>query len=155
MAEGVEATLLQLYPSLRRFAAVVGPSDVAPDDLVHDAIVAVLSRHSIDELSDAPAYFRRVIVNLSSNERRRLGRRRAALNRVGSTIGRASVDAYPSDLAHLDELTPRARAVLYLHYVDSCSFEEIAELLGLRAGSVRQIASRARGRLRLAEEMSS
>jgi len=34
--------LLSLYPSLRRFAGVVGSADMSPDDLVHDAIVSAL-----------------------------------------------------------------------------------------------------------------
>jgi hypothetical protein len=37
--EPVEVLLVRLYPTLRRFAAVVAPPEVAPDDLVHDALV--------------------------------------------------------------------------------------------------------------------
>ena len=33
-----------LYPSLRRFAAVVGSVDIDPDDLVQDALVRALRR---------------------------------------------------------------------------------------------------------------
>lgn len=37
-----EALALELYPSLRRIAAVMAPPEVAPDDLLQDALVAVL-----------------------------------------------------------------------------------------------------------------
>ena len=144
--------LLAAYPSARRFAAVVGSADVSPDDLVHDAIVAVLNRGGFDQIDDLGAYLRRAIVNRAANERRRLGRRRLALIRAHPDAADLHArDAYPSDLAHLAELEPRARAVLYLHYVEGRSFEQIAELLDLRAAVVRQAAHRARRQLRLTE----
>lgn len=148
------ATLESIYPSLRRFAAVAGSADVAPDDLVHDAIVAVLRSGKFDQLDDPASYLKRAIVNLASNERRRLGRGRRALLRAASESSGEARDAYPSDLSHLAALSPRARSVLYLHYVEGESFEQIAAVVGRRASSVRQIATRARRQLRVQEEES-
>lgn len=148
--------LLTAYPPVRRFAAVVGSADVSPDDLVHDAIVAVLKHGGFDHIDDLEAYLRRAVLNRAANERRRLGRRRLALVRArsGADDGH-SRDVYPSDLAHLTELEPRGRAVLYLHYVEGRSFEQIAELLDLRSASVRQTANRARRQLRLTEGVTT
>ena len=147
--------LLAVYPSVRCFAAVVASPDVAPDDLVHDAIVSALGGDHLDRVDDVAAYLRRAVLNMAANERRRLGRRRTAVIRLGEASSEAVRDVYPSDLAHLAVLEPRARAVLYLHYVEGSSFEQIADMLGLRPATVRQTASRARRRLRLAEEAGS
>lgn len=148
------ALLESIYPSLRQFAAVAGSADVAPDDLVHDAIVAVLRAGGFDQLDNPASYLKRTIVNLASNERRRLGRGRRAFRRVASQSSGEARDAYPSDLSHLAALSPIARSVLYLHYVEGESFEEIAVIVGRQAASVRQIATRARRELRIQEEES-
>lgn len=54
-----------LYPALRRFAAVAAPADLEPDDLVQEALVKVLKRRSLSDL-DHPAhtYARRWSISL-------------------------------------------------------------------------------------------
>jgi len=146
-AERVVVLLRHSYGELRRFAAVAAPSEMAPDDLVHDAIVSVLRSNGFDGVELPVAYLKRTMLNLASNERRRLGRRRRAVLRL-EREARDVDDAYPSDLAHLDELSPNERTVLYLHYVEGDPFETIAQDLGMRTSSVRQTATRARRSLR-------
>lgn len=141
-----EALLLRLYPSLRRFAAVVAPSEVAPEDLVQDALVLMLRRRPISEVTEPGAYLRRSMLNLSSNHRRRLGRARRAADRLCPDT--SALDAYPSDLSHLAALRPEARAVLYMQHVEGHTSETIAHVLGLNPAAVRQIAVRARRELR-------
>lgn len=145
---GDEARLLALYPALRRFAAVVAPPEVAPDDLVHDALVALLRRGALDAIDAPGAYLRQTMVNLAANHRRRLGRARRAVARLQSELSAATIDHYPSDLAHLAELQPQARAVLYLQLVEGLPTAAIAAELGLSDVAVRKIASRARHTLR-------
>ena len=147
-----DATLLRLYPRLRRFAAVVAPIEVAPDDLVQEAL-ARLFAHGTSDVVHVEAYLRQVMVRLSSNHRRRLGRSRRALDRLvrldDAVAGTsATADAYPSDVSFLDVLGPEARAVLYLHEVDGLDFRGVAEQLGLRESGARQLAARARRQLR-------
>jgi len=149
--EGWRDRLLSVYPSLRRFAAVVGSADMAPDDLVHDAIVAGLRGGGLESAGDVEAYLRRAITNLASNERRRLGRHRRSVDRQRSGSSSAAFDVYPSDLDHLTALPARSRAVLFLHYVEGRSFEEIAAVLEMRSDAVRQTAHRARAQLQLNE----
>ncbi|MEM8619612.1 MAG: sigma-70 family RNA polymerase sigma factor [Actinomycetota bacterium] len=144
----LESILVDSYCELRRFAAVVGPLELPPDDLVHDAIVAGLSRRSYVGVSDPVAYTKRTILNMASNERRRLGRRRSALRLLDGGRRNDESDVYPSDLEYLNELGPDARAVLFMHYVEGEPFEQIARELGKQASTVRQIATRARRRLR-------
>lgn len=150
-----EAILLALYPGLRRFAAVVAPRELAPDDVVHDALVSVLRAGPISRLTDPAAYLRRAILSVSSNHRRRLGRGRRAFERLaGGHTGSAS-DHYPSDLGDLAALRPAERAVLYLQHVEGHDLATIAGLLQVRPDNARQMAVRARRRLRqrLDEEM--
>lgn len=139
---------MTLYPGLRRFAAVVAPPEVAPDDLVHDALVAYLRRGSAGDVSDAGAYLRRMMLNLVSNHRRRLGRARRALGRLASGAPESASDHYPSDLSHLAALRPDARPVLYMQHIEGLPTAAIAAELGLSEAAVRKISSRARRALR-------
>lgn len=139
--------LVRLYPTLRRFAAVVGPIEIDPDDLVQDAVVGALGRRRLDDYSDLGAYLRRSIVSLAANERRRFGRRRRALSRLAPPVN-GQVASYPSDLPDLVALAPESRAVLYLAEVEGWSYLEIATLLGTTEDAARTRASRARAQLR-------
>jgi len=150
-----EALALAMYPMLRRFAAVVAPVEVAPDDLVQEAFVAVLRRGALSSFDDPGAYVRRTMLNLAANHRRRFVRPRRALRRVLGGAMTDAWDAYPSDLADLSTLRPVARAVLFLHDVEGMPFDVIAERLALPASTVRQVATRARRQLRIQLEEGS
>ncbi len=134
------------YDELRRFAAVVAPWDVDPDDVLHSTLVKVLRKRSLSSLDDPLAYLRRSIVNHVNSELRKRGTRRSVLARlVGSDV---DADHYPSDLADLERLQPMDRAILLLHDVEGFDFAEVADFVGMNAGRVRVRASRARSRLR-------
>jgi RNA polymerase sigma-70 factor (ECF subfamily) len=137
-----------LYVSLRRFAAVTAPSDLAPDDLLQEALARTLRRGPLSELADPGAYLRRTMVNLSANHRRSMGRARRAL-RLVYRAGEAREAEYPSDLADLERLGSRSRAVLYLTEVEGWTFAQVAELLGGTEEAARTRASRARRVLRI------
>ena len=147
-----DAALLRLYPRLRRFAAVVAPIEVAPDDLVQEALTRLFARGT-DDVMHVEAYLRQVMVRLSSNHRRRLGRGRRAFDRLVRSDGFAGAsrvaDAYQSDVSFLDGLGADARAVLYLHdEVEGLDFRGVARQLDLTEGGARQLAARARHQLR-------
>ncbi len=142
-----------LYGPLRRYAAVVGPPEEEPDDLVQEAFLRVLRRGPLTDLSNPGAYLRRTILNLSSNERRRLGRLRRAITRLADDDSEEEV--YISDLGDLMSLAPRTRAVLFLSAVERYSFREVAELVGCSEVAARKIASRGRRRLRRRQEMEA
>jgi len=138
----------ELYPSLRRFAAVVADLDMDPDDLVHDALAATLRRQNLSELRHPAAYLKQAIYHAAVTHRRRGARIRGFVNR--QTAEAVETDHYPSDLAILDTLGPLDRAVIFMADVEGQPHEVIAQELGLTAGAVRKRASRARKRLRLA-----
>lgn len=139
----------ELYPGLRRFAAVTAPRETDPDDLVQEAVARVLRRHPLSELDDPGAYLRRTIVNLASNQRRSFARWRIAVGRLGRTEEEGRAAEYDSDLADLLRVPPEGRAVLYLVEVEGRSYAETAALLGISEEAARARAVRARRRLRL------
>jgi RNA polymerase sigma factor (sigma-70 family) len=141
-----ERLIRDLYPSLLIFARVVAPAEVDPEDLLQDALYRALRKGPVGRLDHPNAYLHRTMINLASNHRRRFGRYRTAVRGVKAST--ASLDAYPSDVAELLALSPRARIVVYLHFIEGASYKEIASILGCRESSVRSIATRARKRLR-------
>jgi RNA polymerase sigma-70 factor (ECF subfamily) len=136
----------ELYPHLRRFAAVVGPIEVDPDDLVQEAVARVLRRQRLFDLDDPGAYLRRTILNLASNQRRHFAVQRRAVARLLSSAG-ALADSYPSDLAELLRLPAQERAVLYLSEVEGYRYAEVGRMLGCTEAAARKRALRARRRL--------
>ncbi len=136
----------ELYGPLRRFAAVVGPIEVDPDDLLQEAVARVLRRTRLTELDNPGAYLRRTMVNLASNYRRSLAHRRQAVARLEASTS-AVGDVYPSDLNELLRLPPKERAVLYLSEVEGFRYAEVGDLLGCSEAAARKRAMRGRRRL--------
>lgn len=95
----------ELYPSLRRFAAVTAPWDMEPDDLLQEALVKVLGRHALSELNHPGAYIRKTMVNLAASHNRRMGFRRRALSRLTVAACPSSQPGYTADLADLPSRT--------------------------------------------------
>jgi len=141
------------YEPLRRFAAVIGRWDVEPDDLVQEAYAKILVKCPTD-IRDLGAYLRRMIVNLATDERRRVGRAATFAPKL-ATAG-ASTDSYPSDLSDLLGLPARVRALLYMVEVEGQQIAPAAAAVGMSSGNARVALLRARRRLRaeLSEELS-
>jgi DNA-directed RNA polymerase specialized sigma24 family protein len=142
-----EQIVRRCYESLRRFAAVVGPPVAEPDDLVQEALVRTLRVTPLHQLDNPEAYLRRAVVNLARNARRSSRRRDAAFVRLAPVAGTA--DTHPSDLADLERLPARDRALLYLRVVEGRSYAEMASELAMREEAVRARVSRATRHLRV------
>jgi RNA polymerase sigma-70 factor (ECF subfamily) len=147
LCDADEALIRELYPSLRRFAAVVCPPEVEPDDLLQEALYQVLRNGRLGDISYPAAYLRRTISNLLAKHWRSTGRRRRAWSRLGPT--EPTYPQYPSDVADLLQLEPRSRAVLYMRAIEGRPFAEVAEVLGCTEVAARGIEARARRKLRL------
>ena len=150
MASKDTALVADLYEDARRFAAVVAPWDMDPDDVLHAALVGVLRRGRLYDTSDPLAYLRRAIVNEVRSEMRRRTSRRRSIDLLRASTPRSAEGEYPSDLADLMQLRPIARAVIYLHDVEGLPFDKVASAVGITAGNARVTAARARRRLRTA-----
>lgn len=143
---GTDERMRALYPGLRRFAAVVGPLETDPDDLVQEALVRLFASPSSPDVRDVDGYLRRTIVNLASNERRRLGRARRARDQVTPEVG--VLPEYPSDVSDLDQVDPTTRALLFLVVVEGASIADAAATVGCSPVAARARLSRGRRRLR-------
>lgn len=144
--------ITSLYPALRKIAAVAGSFDVEADDLVQEALTRTLRKGPLSDLDNPVAFLRKTIVNLASNQRRSLGRKRKAVGRL-STEGTWS-PSYPADIEAILDLPPRQRAILYLVEVEDVPYAEAAEQLGMTTEAARVLANRARKRARAALEVA-
>jgi DNA-directed RNA polymerase specialized sigma24 family protein len=142
----VGTTLTELYPTLLRFAAVVGSVDVEPCDLVQEAVLATLRAHPTLDVRDPAAYLRQAILNGAKNRSRSLARRRLALGRM--VAEEAAAASFPSDLDDLMRLPPETRAVLYLTVVEQHTHAEAAAIVGCSERAARARSSRGLRRLR-------
>jgi len=139
-------SLRELYPRVRRFAAVVGRPDLDPDDLVQEAFTRALVARQRRDVDHLGAYLRRTVVNLAKNERRRLARGSAAQARLAPSED--AVATLPSDLSDLLRLDPVARGLLFLVEVEGFTIREAAAAVGCTEPAARMRLSRARRRLR-------
>ena len=154
MAQDLELRhrVAELYVPLRRFAAVVGPVDSEPDDLVQEAFVHAMRLRPLDEYDNLGAYLRRVILSLAINQRRRASIGRRVIEQWRHSRGDVVQPTYPSDLADLLRLSPDARAVLWLVDVEGLPFREVAAIVDCSEATARARAVRARRVLRVALE---
>lgn len=142
-----EEVFAAVYADVRRFAAVVGPVEDDPDDLVQEALARTLRKVRLSELEQPERYLQTVIIRLASNRRRSLGRWRRAAARLDFQE-KPAVNEFPSDLSDLFRLPPQVRAVLYLVEVEGRTFGEAAAALGCSEEAARARASRGRRQLR-------
>jgi RNA polymerase sigma-70 factor, ECF subfamily len=101
-------------------------------------------------------YLFRIATNLARDHWRSLPRRERLEGSLGETISETARTGdrtaervqQKSDLGRaLAQLKPRERELLWLAYVEGSSHKEIAEVVGLRAGSIRLLLFRARRKL--------
>lgn len=111
-----------------------------------------LRRGRLTDLDNPLGFLRKTIVNLASNQRRSLGRRRRALSRL--TTDEGWLPSYPTDIEAILDLPPRQRAILYLVEVEDVPYAEAAEQLGMTTVAARAMANRARKKARAALEVA-
>jgi RNA polymerase sigma-70 factor (sigma-E family) len=121
------------------------------EDIVQTALMRT-ARHWSAAQQQPEGYARRVVVNLTKDRWRGLGRRPAELPleadvQVPETTALLDRDALVRAAAHLP---PGQRAVLVLRYFDDLSVEETAACLGCSTGTVKSQTSRALENLRSA-----
>jgi RNA polymerase sigma-70 factor (ECF subfamily) len=140
-----------LYGGWRRFAGVVCPLEMDPDDLLQEALARTLQRQSLASLDTPDRYVRVVMLRLASNARRHLGVQRRWRSRHRDVT--STKDTYPSDLHELVRLSPNVRAVLFLVEVEGWRFADVADLLGCSEDAARARAARGRRELRAALQL--
>ncbi len=133
----------------RRLCAVTGNSAEA-EEIMQDAFLALWERwERVGAMRDPTGYLYRTAMNVFRKRTRRavLALRRA-LSPASTPAPFAEIDEQQDVVAALAELTPRQRAALVLTDGMDYSSEEAGRALGVSAGTVRGLASRARANLR-------
>lgn len=153
---GFRDWMLVRASALRRKAYLLCGDWSAADDLVQDVLVAMYPRWSrIVRGGHVDAYANRVLVGKHVDARRRPWRRERPVDRVPDSVDSASeraiaaVDQRDGPLmAALAALPAGQRAVLVLRFTDDLSVAEIAQVMGIPAGTVKSRLSRGAETLR-------
>lgn len=137
------------YRSLVRLAALLVDDTGVAEEIVQDAFVAVARRANIASEDRADAYLRSAVLNGARSRMRRRRVRARHLRSVGPppTAPSAEAPALAAEdsravMAALATLPTRQREVLVLRYYAELSEAEIAETLGVSAGTVKTHAHR-------------
>ncbi len=153
-AGGLEAFLAANGRALLRLAYVLTGTRADAEDLLQDTLVDLHRNWGRVAASQTPyAYARRALVNRhTSNRRKKSASERPIAPQAVPDPGRPDeTGRVDSDLAlwqRLATLPPRMRQVLVLRFYEDLDDRAIADLLGIRAASVRSTAARALAILR-------
>ena len=126
----------------RAALAILGDPQEA-EDAVQDAFVALLTK-APEQLEHPGAWLMRVLVNGCKSRLRLSWRRVTALPEALPAPGPEERE----ELEELFSLPAEDRALIHLFYYEGYSTDEIAQMTGLRGGTVRTRLTRARQRLR-------
>lgn len=143
-------------PVLRRRAYLLCGSWHTADDLVQDTLIKIYLRWG--RVVDGPnpdAYATRVLLTRHLDDRRRPWRRERSSAEVPEAGDTAAAEAL-SEVENRDATLTAAlrhvplpqRVVLVLRFAEDLSVEQVAEVLGISAGTVRSRCSRGAERLR-------
>lgn len=134
-------------------ARMVGDPSRA-EDLAQDAFIRFFENlDRYDERGKLASFLLRTATRVFLSEERRT-RRRALLSVLFSPPTETSEqpifdNAYQRQVrSAVAELPPHFRAPLVLHAVEGLSYDEIAQVIGVRTGTVKSRSARARGQLK-------
>lgn len=150
--------LAELAP-MRRYALSLTRDPDAADDLVHDALVKAIERREQFRKGRNLRGWLLSILHNAFLDRRRAARTRDLYHR---DHGHRAVDAMPPPQEEavrfaemrraFDALPEEQRAALHLVTIEGLSYEAAAEALAIPVGTLVSRISRARARLRAAED---
>jgi RNA polymerase sigma-70 factor, ECF subfamily len=149
----IEPLVLQLQRPAFQLAVFLVRDSLVAQDIVQEAFLRVwVSPRTPHELNAFRPWLYKTIVNLARDHQRRLGR----WSRL--RLDRSSV-ADPLDVAERHEgharlatamrsLTRREQEAVYVRFFEDASYEEVARIIGVRAGTARVVVHRALERMR-------
>lgn len=148
-----EAAFRALYDRTARplwgYIARATGNDALADDLLQEAYYRLLRANFVPESEEhAKNYLYRIATNLLRDHFRSAKRAQLPLEHEPSIVGHEHRIQLQHDLRNaLMQLKPRERELLWLGHVERFSHREIAQILGLKAGSIRLLLFRARRKL--------
>lgn len=153
MGEDAEAEFrefaVQCAPRLGRTAYLLTGDRGDAEDLLQTALARTWTAwRRLQDVGNAEAYARIVLLRLAQRRWRRRGRQGAVPPELPATDTGDTVALAETVRAALRTLPADQRAVLVLRYYEQCSEAEIAEILRCSPGTVKSRASRALRSLR-------
>ena len=147
-----EKQLMNIIPDLRAFARFLAGNPTEADDLVQDTVVRALKAYEHFDLStNIKAWTFTILRNIRINSYRK--RRFEELDEA--TMATMSVKANQEDSLELKEvlralktLPPAQREVITLVRAGGLSYEEAAEIMGCKLGTIKSRVNRADAALR-------
>ena len=135
---------------VRALGLACGDVELAADAVQEAFVRAHVRWRRIRHYDDPVGWIRRVAVNLLRDERRRSGRKRRAIERLGR---RSEVQvAPPTEPDQLDvllrELPIQQRTAVALYYVEGLDVSEVADAMQVAEGTVKSHLFDARRKLR-------
>ena len=133
------------YPEMVRLADLLGADD--PEDIAQEAFARLIrKRDTLRDPGSALAYVRASVCNLTRNRHRhlRVVRRGTPAGRHEDSCEQVAIvrEEHREVLAALAGLPPRTREALVLRYWLDLSQREMAEAMGVSAGTVKSHVSR-------------
>jgi RNA polymerase sigma-70 factor (sigma-E family) len=139
-------------PALLRLAFTLTGNTSDAEDVVQEALARALPRWGrISRVDNVDAYVRRMVVNAHTSWWRKFRRRESPVADLRDTGVRDSVATEPAGLmpdqhaglwAACQALPEAQRTAIVLRYYEQLEYAEIADLTGVREGSVRSRVSR-------------
>ena len=141
-------------PGLLRLAYTLTGNRADAEDVVQEALARALPRWSrISRVEDVDAYVRRMVVNANTSWWRRWRRRESPVAELRDSRGRRLPATCFDDHRRLwlacQALPEVQRTAVVLRYYEQLEYAEIADLTGVREGSVRARVSRGIAALRV------
>jgi RNA polymerase sigma-70 factor (sigma-E family) len=139
-------------PALLRLAYTLTGNAADAEDVVQEALARALPRWGrISRVDNVDAYVRRMVVNAHTSWWRRFRRRESPVEKVRDA--ESAPPGLPLDerarlWAACQSLPESQRTAIVLRYYEQLEYAEIAELTGIREGSVRARVSRGLATLR-------
>ena len=142
-------------PALLRLAFTLTGNAPDAEDVVQEALARALPRwERISRVEDVDGYVRRMVVNAHTSWWRRFRRRESPVDIVRDSAASDTGGLLPDQRAGLwaacQALPEVQRTAVVLRYYEQLEYAEIAELTGVREGSVRSRVSRGLATLRAA-----
>ena len=137
-------------PSLLRLARVLTGNAAEAEDVVQEALSRAFPRWSrISEMADPAAYVRRMVVHEHTSWWRKFRRRETPTGSVPDAVVEAGAAGDHDRIWAACRRLPEAqRAAVVLRFYEQLEYAEIADLTGVREGSVRSRVSRGLAALR-------
>jgi RNA polymerase sigma factor (sigma-70 family) len=148
-AEEIERVYLERYAPFRRAVAAIVGGEERAHDAVQDGFARALAKRRQYKGGSLEAWVWRIVVRQAFDLRERPV---VALEEELDTR-LVDSDRDPELAAAIRRLPPRRRLIVFLRYFADLSYEQIAELMGISAGTVGAALTQAHDELRAELEL--